>query len=70
MSRPQIIESCRSCGSRQLEWQPDNGWITRPIRYLRCASCGDCIRTQLPAWGWILYAIALVAAVWAFVSIL
>lgn len=29
---PQIIETCRSCGSQTLEWQPDNGWITRPVR--------------------------------------
>lgn len=70
MNRRQIIETCRSCGSHELEWQPDNGWITRPVRYLRCKSCSDCVRTDMPGWAWALYAIALVAAVWGFVSIL
>lgn len=57
-------EACPSCGSGRLLWEQDNGWITRPIRYLRCQSCGECARTQVPGWVWLMYGIALVAAVW------
>lgn len=63
-------DACPSCGSAALQWERDNGWITRPVRYLRCKSCGDCVRTEVPGWVWIMYAIALAAAVWGFVSVL
>ena len=60
---------CPTCRRGWLQWEPDNGWITRPIRYLRCQSCGDCVRSELPAWGWAMYAIALAAAVWGLIAI-
>lgn len=62
-------DSCPSCGSGRLEWQPDNGWITRPIRYLRCTDCGDCARSELPMWGWAMYGIALAAGVWGWILV-
>lgn len=61
---------CRSCMSGRLKWEPDNGWITRPVRYLRCQQCGDCVRTKVPRWVWVMYGIALVAVGWALVSVM
>ena len=66
---PQIIESCKRCGSHELQWRNDNGWITRPWRYLECQKCGDTVRTSVPGWTWLMYAIALVAAVWGWIVV-
>ena len=45
----QIIEECRSCGSYDLEWHKDKGWLTGSVRYLRCRMCSDCIRVEVGA---------------------
>lgn len=66
---PQIIERCKSCGSHELEWRKDSGWITRPWRYLECQLCGDAVRTAVPGWTWVMYTIALVAAVWGWIVV-
>jgi len=42
-----------------MHWEQDNGWLTRPLRYLRCQSCGECVRLALPFWGVVLYVIML-----------
>jgi hypothetical protein len=70
MSPANDNDACPSCGSSALQWQQDNGWVTRPVRYLRCTMCGDSVRTELPGWAWIMYLIALAAAVWGFVSVM
>lgn len=63
-------DRCKSCASTRLEWVRDNGWVTGSWSYLRCKSCGDCIRTRIPVWFWLMMAIALAAAVcgWVVVS--
>jgi len=66
---PQIIERCKSCGSHELRWCNDSGWITRPWRYLECEKCGDTIRTSVPGWTWVMYGIALLAAVWGWIVV-
>lgn len=66
---PQVIEACRSCGSRDLEWQVDRGWVTGSWRWLRCKDCGDTARLIVPAWTWALYAIAAAAAIWGWVVV-
>jgi len=63
-------DACPSCGSAALQWEQDNGWITRPVRYLRCTMCGDGVRTAVPGWVWIMYAIALAAAVCGWVGVM
>lgn len=64
-----IIETCRNCGSRHLEWQRDNGWVTGSWRWLRCKNCGDGLQLEVPAWTWALYAIAAAAAIWGWLVI-
>lgn len=66
----QVIETCRSCGSRELRWERDNGWITGAWRYLRCQRCGDAVRTAAPVALWALYAIAAGAVIWALAVVL
>lgn len=61
--KSQVAEQCRSCGSRHLAWERDNGWLTGSIRYLRCQRCSDCIRTNISGSTWIMFLIALTAAV-------
>ena len=58
----QVIEHCRSCGSHELEWQRDFGWLTGAWRYLRCKQCGDFIRLHVPGWTLLLYVCAAIAA--------
>ena len=52
-------QSCPKCGGHLMHWEQDNGWLTRPLRYLRCQSCGECVRLALPFWGVVLYVIML-----------
>ena len=54
----QIVETCRSCGSRELDWRRDAGWLTRSWRWLRCRNCGDSVRLSVPPWTLALYGIA------------
>ena len=65
----EVIETCRSCGSRELLWERDNGWITGPWRYLRCQRCGDAVRTVAPFGLWALYAVAAGAVIWAWLIV-
>jgi hypothetical protein len=58
----QIIEQCPSCESRDLKWEQDNGWITRPVRYLRCQTCSDCVRISASGRIWIAIVIVSSAA--------
>jgi hypothetical protein len=58
----QVVERCRSCDSDELRWVSDPGWLTHGWRYLRCQRCQDCVRTHVPASTWIMYLIALAAA--------
>jgi len=58
------VETCRSCGSQQLQWEKDNGWLTGSVRYLRCQRCLDCVRVSGPPLLWIFLTLAAAAAVW------
>ena len=66
---PQIIETCRSCQSRNLRWESDNGWLTHGTKHLRCQSCGDTITSKVALWTWAMLAIALAAAVWGWIIV-
>lgn len=67
---PNTIDTCRNCGSRNLEWQKDNGWVTGAWWYLRCKMCGDSVRMRVPWWWWLsFFAIATAAAVWGWMRV-
>ena len=50
---------CPSCKRGWLQWERDPHWARRPMRYLRCQSCGDSAGSKLQAWGWVICATAL-----------
>jgi len=64
-----VIETCRECGSRDLAWERDAGWVTGSWRCLRCMSCGASVRATFPLWTLVLYFIAAVTAIWGWVTL-
>lgn len=65
----QIVETCRNCESSDLAWEKDSGWLTGTWRYLRCQRCHDLVRMHVPMATLVFYGIALVAALWGWISI-
>lgn len=65
-----IVEQCKSCGSHQLEWQKDNGWLTGSVRYLRCTMCSDCVRIAVGGSTWIMLSLAAMAAIWGWFAVI
>lgn len=66
----QVVERCKSCGSEELRWEADKGWLTHGWRYLRCRACQDLVRAEAPAWVWAMYLIAAAAAVAAWWTVM
>jgi len=58
-------DTCRSCGSRRLQWERDVELLTGSWRWLRCKSCGDGVRLLIPDGTWALYTVAIAMIVWA-----
>lgn len=60
---------CTDCGGQDLRWENDKGWLFHGVRYLRCQRCLNSVASHIPAWTWVMFAIALAAAVWGWISI-